>query len=348
MALQNGVDLVLELPTVYAISSAENFARGSIKVLEHLSKDVTLCFGSESGNLEVLDAFADVLCEEPAEYVSLLTHELSKGISFPKARENALLMYLNDIRKYANTLSGSNNILGVEYLKAIKQLRSSITPITIKRANVEYNSLEPVGNFASATAIRHMLKNEIDISPYVPASTMEILQEELNYGKVISDISCFEKEILYILRKMSVEEIAKIADVTEGLENRIKSACNNCNTVQELIALIKSKRYTQTRIQRILLYCLLNITKKDIADANKVKPYLRILGFNQKGKKLLSDIDMSKNQLVTSVKRFQEVNKNAILKNMLEKDILASNIYTLGYEYDSKSNLDYTEKVIIH
>ena len=144
IALKCGVDLVLELPTVYAISSAENFANGSMKILESLSKDITLCFGSESGEIEVLEKFVDVLCKNPPEYVSLLEHELARGISFPKARENALLMYLNDIRKYANVLSGSNNILGIEYLKAIRQLNSKIAYTTVKRHSVDYNSLETV------------------------------------------------------------------------------------------------------------------------------------------------------------------------------------------------------------
>jgi predicted nucleotidyltransferase len=133
MALLNGFDLVLELPCIYSISSAENFALGAIKTLNSLKIVNTVSFGCETEDISVLKEFADILCDQPEEFKSLLSHELSKGISFPKARENALLMYLNDIRKSANVLSAPNNILAIEYLKALKMTNSSILPLGIKR-----------------------------------------------------------------------------------------------------------------------------------------------------------------------------------------------------------------------
>lgn len=157
MALLCGADLVIELPTVYSISSAENFAQGAIKILNSLKLIDTISFGSETSDIQILDKFASVLYQEPKEYVSILNHELSKGFSYPKARENALLMYLNDIRKYANVLSSPNNILGIEYLKALKRLKSPITPMTIKREKVGYHDNSTVNGFASATAIRKMI-----------------------------------------------------------------------------------------------------------------------------------------------------------------------------------------------
>lgn len=133
MALLNGVDLVLELPCIYSISSAENFALGAIKTLNLLKVVDTVSFGCELNDITVLKEFAQILTDEPEEFKSLLSHELSKGISFPKARENALLMYLNDLRKYANVLSAPNNILAIEYLKALNITRSTIDPLAIKR-----------------------------------------------------------------------------------------------------------------------------------------------------------------------------------------------------------------------
>ena len=124
MALNNGIDLVIELPLVYSISSAENFAMGAIKIIDSLNMDTTISFGSENGNISVLNDVAKVLVNEPPEYLSILNHNLSLGESFPKAREHAVLMYLNDIRKYANVLSESNNILGIEYLKAIQKQKA--------------------------------------------------------------------------------------------------------------------------------------------------------------------------------------------------------------------------------
>lgn len=350
MALQSGVDLVIELPTLYSISSAENFAYGSMKILNSLGVVNAVSFGTEQADIDTLDSIATVLLEEPKEYVSVLNHELSKGISFPKARENALLLYLNDIRRYANVLSCPNNILGIEYLKALKKLKSNLIPIAIPRNKVGYNSLETVDNFASATAIRQMLvtRNTKNLHRFVPESSYEILKNCISNGQYVSGLSQFEKEIMYILRKMTVSEIAEIPDVTEGLENLIKEAANSCNSVQEFINIVKSKRYTQTRIQRILVYALLNITKKDMMNLDKVTPYIRVLGFNSKGRDILSAINSSKSKvnIVTSVKKFIDTNNNKNLLSILEKDIFATNVYTLGYEYDSVSNLDYTKKLI--
>ena len=345
-ALKCGFDMVVELPVLYSISSAENFAEGALKILDSFD-DVTLSFGSECGDLNILNNIADVLYNEPKEYQTILSHELSKGLSYPKARENALLLYLNDIKKYANILSNPNNILGIEYLKAIKKLKSKIKPHTVKRIDAGYNSLKVKDRLASATAIRNLLKENKDVKKLMPTPSYNILLDNIKQGKTIKDISVFEKEIIYTLRKMSLAEIANLQDVTEGLENAIKQAANNCNNLEDLINSIKSKRYTRSRIQRILLYSILNITKKDIQDSYKAKPYIRVLGVNNKGKLLLSQLNNPKYPTITSVKKFMDSNNNKILRNMLEKDILASNIYTLGYENESKANLDYTKKLII-
>lgn len=136
MALRSGVDIVIELPTVYSISSAENFAEGAIKILDSLKIVDTLCFGTETADFAALNNIANVLYNEPKEYVSLLNHELGKGVSYPKARESALMMYLNDIKRYANILSGSNNILAIEYLKALKKLKSSMRPFSVQRKSI--------------------------------------------------------------------------------------------------------------------------------------------------------------------------------------------------------------------
>lgn len=302
------------------------------------------------GNLSVLNEFADIFYNEPKEYLTILNHELDKGLSYPKARENAILFYLNDIRKYSNVLSSPNNILAIEYLKAIKKLKSKILPITIKRIGTEYNSLNVNGKFASATAIRNLINDNKNIKGLLPKPSFEILDSNIKYGKIVNTINTFEKEIIYTLRKMSIEEIANLQDVSEGLENSIKTAANSCNNLEDLINSIKSKRYTRSRIQRIFLYSMLNMTKKDIQDSYKVKPYIRVLGVSNRGKMLLSQISNKKSKypVITSVKKFMDSNNNKILKDMLEKDILASNIYTLGYEYDSKANLDYTKKLIVN
>ena len=347
MALRSGIDLIIELPLVYSISSAENFAYGNISLLDKLGIVDYVSFGSEVGDMSILDSIAEILCNEPKEYVSLLNHELAKGISYPKAREKAILMYLNDIRKYANVLSNPNNILGIEYLKAIKKLKTELKPITIKRTNANYNSTLIVDEYASSTAIRKNI-NKLDIiSKVVPEETFSIIDNKIKHGQIIRGLATYEKEILYKLRTSSIEYIANLPDVSEGLEHAIKNAANSCNNIMDLISIVKSKRYTQTRIQRILLYALLDITKQDMENSKKGIPYIRVLGMNENGKKLLSEIvSRKKLNIIVSPKKFMDNSNNKIAKSLFAKDILATNIYTLGYEFESISNLDFTTPVV--
>lgn len=349
MALKSGVDLVLELPTVYSISSAENFAEGAIKLLNSLKIVDTVSFGSENSDINVLNRISSILQEEPKQYLELLNSELKKGLSFPKARENAILLYLND-EKYLNILNQPNNTLAIEYLKALKKYKSHISPISVKREKVFYNSNCIVDEYASATAIRNMIIHEQfnDIRKVVPTSSYNLLMDEIEKGHLVIDISKFEKEILYAIRRLSADDIKNFPEVTEGLENAIKNASNSCNNLSELINMIKSKRYTHTRIQRILLYILLNITKKDMYLSRKNIPYARILGYSPQGKELISEIYKAnpKITLITSVKNFLDSSNNKTYKYMLNKDILATNIYTLAYKNNSTANLDYTKKIV--
>lgn len=352
MALLSGFDLVLELPCIYSISSAENFALGAVKTLNSLGVVDTISFGCEADDISVLKEFADILCEQPPEFKSLLSHELSKGISFPKARENALLMYLNNIRKSANVLSSPNNILAIEYLKALKLTSSNMTALGIKRVGPGYHSDAIMGDFASGTAIRKysLERNFYAIDKAMPKICYDLLEDAIKNGHYVRGIECYEKEIMFTLRNMTVAQIANLPDISEGLENAIKTAANSCNTLVEFMNYVKSKRYTQTRIQRILLYALLGYTKEDMETSKKIDPYIRVLGCNSRGQTLLSQICRENRKLpvVTSVKDFTTSCRNKKLLMMLEKDIQATNTYTLAYENNSYSNLDYTTKMLIY
>ena len=363
MALENGIDLVIELPVLYSISSAENFADGAIKILNSLGIVNYLSFGSETSDISVLSNIANILCSEPEEYKNLLSIELSKGLSFPKARENALLDYIKnsddivpenriiDFEKYSKVLSSPNNILGIEYLKALKKYKSSIKPVCISRFKAEYNSSNFSENIASATAIRELIKNKNfdTIKTVIPLESSSVLMDCINSGCVVPDLNRFEKEIIYTLRKMSIEEIANIPDVSEGLEFSIKKAANSCNNINEFLDIVKSKRYTITRLQRILLYALLSISKENMQLSKKVeKPYIRVLGFNDNGKKLVSEI-ATKNpelKLITSVKKFVDSNSNKDLQIIFDKDVLATDMYSLAFENNSLANLDFKNSVI--
>lgn len=350
MAISNGVDLVIELPVLYSISSAERFAEGAIELLNSLNIVDAISFGSESGNVQTLDSFAKILHEEPKEYITLLNHELQLGTSFPKARENAMLMYLNDIRKFANVLSEPNNILAIEYLKALKKYDSSIIPYTIKRPN-NYHDTSIDQQFISATSIRKAINDGklSQISHAIPANVYNLLQNKQDRGELVTDLSKFEQIIIYNLRKMSLEQIRNLPDVSEGLEHNIKNAANSCNNLTDLIMFIKSKRYTHSRISRILLCSLLGISKTDLEAAYKLKtPYIRVLGFTDNGQKLLSKITSltPKLPVITSLKKFTDINTNKTIKRMLDIDIFATNTYTLGYEYNSEANFDFTKNLV--
>ena len=350
IALYCGVDLVIELPVLYSISSAENFADGAVKILNSLKVVDYLSFGAETADISTLQQIAEVLYTEPRKYKTFLSHELKKGLSFPKARENALMMYLNDIRRFTNVISSPNNILGVEYLKALMKYNSNIQPVAIHRSLVGYNDLDYTENMASSTAIRNIIKNNaFDVlRNLIPEPSYSILVENIRQGHIVPDLSTFEKEIIYNLRKMDTSEIAQLPDVSEGLEFALKNAANSCNTLNEFLNIIKSKRYTSTRIQRILLYCLLGITKKDMELSKKVIPYVRVLATNKRGKFLISEILKAnpKLEIVTSVKRYLDSNPNRNYQLLLDKDIWATNVYTIGFASDSWNNLDFTKKII--
>ena len=348
MALNGGVDLVIELPTIYSISSAENFANGAVKILNTLGIVDAISFGMEANDISTLNNIANVLNSEPPEYKTLLEHELGKGNSFPKARDNALMMYLNDIKRYANVLKGSNNILAIEYLKALKKQKSNLVPVGIKREKVYYNSTKIIDEYASSTGIRNLLlHNQIEeVRRVVPAKVFSMLLENIRQGTYVLDLTAYNYEIIYKLRSMSVKEIANLPDVNEGLENLIKDVSNKTNNLIELINGIKSKRYTQTRIQRILLYALLGITKKDMEVSKKMVPYIRVLGCSENGKMLLSQIS-PKAKVITSFKKFESANRNRRIAKFLEIDKRATDIYTLGYKKNSKAGLDYTKGLIL-
>lgn len=350
MALANGIDLVIELPTLYSVSSAENFAEGAIKILSSLKIVDHLSFGAESDNLNKLNVIANTLFKEPKEYKNILQIELNKGLSFPKARENALVKYLND-NSYSLILNEPNNILAIEYLKALKKYKSDISPVLIPRKKTGHLTNEYTGQVSSASAIRNMIKTNRtrNLKTTLTPSSYTILADEMNKGHFVPNMYAFEKIIIYNLRKMTLEEIKNLPDVSEGLENVIKKAAVSCNSIDEFINIASSKRYTETRLKRILLCSLLGITKKDMQIAKKTIPYVRILGFNDNGKKLISQI--SKNnpnlEIVTSVKKFIDSNKNKNLHAIIEKDIYATDVYTLGFSNDSWGNLDFTKKIVI-
>ncbi len=255
MALKSGFDIVLELPTIYAISSAENFAEGAVKILNSLGIVDYLSFGSELGEIAPLNDLANLLYKEPKELSSLIHQHLKTGVSYPRAREMALMQFLGGHTKHKQALNQPNNILGIEYLKALKKYKSSIKPITIKREYSDHNSTTIKKGIASSTAIRSLLQKKKNIHTLVPFETYELLEKQIQDGKIVPSLAVFEKEIIYCLRRMTLPEIASLPDVSEGLENKIKLAANNYNNLNDLISSIKSKRFTRSTYSTNFAVC---------------------------------------------------------------------------------------------
>ncbi len=341
MALLCGVDLIIELPVPYAMSSAEYFALGAVKLLDSLGAIDSISFGSESGDLDSLSEIAAIITEEPPDYKAVLKESLSLGNSFPAARQKALSACLKAKHgkdTLSNSLKSPNNILAIEYLKALKRLNSTITPITISRVGNDYSSVELTGKISSASSIRNVLSNkpwqaakELLISS-MPSSSMTILEREIELGKGPIFPSDFTFPLLSTLRSMSADEISALPYMEEGLENRIRIAAKNSGSYQALLDNICTKRYPITRIQRIL-FSLLTGLKKDMFEAfNTVggPAYIRILGFNDTGRRLLSAIKGKTGlPVVTKTADF----KNSMLANvseMLRLEANATDQYVLG------------------
>ncbi len=330
LALKAGFDLIVELPCVYAISSAENFADGAMKIANAIGSSY-ISFGSECGNLDKLNTLSRLIIDNEDTYISLVKEKISEGFSYPKAQELSIDELFGDDFK---NLCKSNNILGLEYLKSLNRLGSSIIPITIERKN---------SNLLSSSDIRKLIRdnNFSNICNVVPDFVFDFLKKE----DLILSLKSFEKELFYILRTCDLEYLKNIPDVPDNMITNLKRVASNSNSLESLISDLKNKSITQARIQRILLYILMGITKKDINTSKNVTPYIRILGMNNVGKTLLPVISKSCN-VITSVKDFETKCNDGDLLNLLDIDKRATDIYTLAYSSFSKANLDYTTKII--
>ncbi len=362
MALSHGVDLVLELPLVYGIRSAEYFARGAVLTLASTGIVDSLVFGSESGNIDILKKISRILIKEPVYFQNLLKKYLKEGISFPAAREKALLNYyyfsepesnLDEIEKSINT---PNNILGIEYLKILYENNIDIKPLTIKRKGEHYHSTKATGNFLSASAIRNLIYNSHNFSKIrkaLPPSSHKYLEEDIKKGKIPICRNHLGIMILAKLRQQNVDSLQKYTTADSGLEKRINEFAYSSGSLTKLVEKIKTKAYTQTRIERLLLHILFDLTKKEFELIDKKGlQYLRILGFNQNGEKLLAKIKKKSSlPLITQPADYlntPRINSQDPLIKMLSFDLIASDIYTLLYKKPEKrkGHLDFYRPVI--
>ena len=349
MALRNGADLVLELPAASATGSAEYFAEGAVELLDASGVVNELCFGSELGELEPLEKAAELLLEEPEDYQELLRAELKKGKTFPEARETALSAFLPE----QSLLASPNNILAIEYIKALKRRKSSIRPLTIQRLGSYHGEDgQPAGaphpvsgnlpeSFASASTIRcqlHTLEKQIVTSCEQPAfgSLMTALAKELppsSFG-LLKDVLLADRLVqaedfslplhYRLMQAKEPLEFSVYLDVSEELSRRIYSLRQEFTGWNAFLDLVRTRQYTRSRVSRALLHILLDIRQEEVLPPT----HLRVLGFRREASDLLSEIKKkSRLPLITKAAGHPE----------LSEEIRISSLYHLGNSYNELS-----------
>ena len=371
MALNNGVDLVLELPVCYATGSAEYFAHGAVALLDKLGIVDYLCFGSECGDIELIRDAAKLLIDAPASFEEDINNNLREGLTYPAARMKAMQRVLTEDKQLSNSsdlskvLSEPNNILGIEYVKAIYHLNSSIIPITIKRQSAHYHDTELVAKaissqsdsysglsaqsekvalseladdtgavISSATAIRRAIQGNIDSACFttirnsVPENVYQILTDSFGNTYPITEDD-FSQIIKYKLQAEDKQTLTGYVDITGDLADRLKNITDYAMALSELSQKIKTKNMTLTRINRALIHILLGIRSNALNSykQNGYVSYARILGMRKEASYLLRKIKATGDiQVITKVSRAGE-QLDSLGLQMLSEDTFAAHIY---------------------
>lgn len=349
-ALINGADVVFELPFFYSTASAETFARASVKFLNDLNCVDYLCFGCEANDINILPEVASILLEEPEDYKTYLTDFLKTGISFPKARINALIKYClsnNRLNKkqLEHLMSMPNNILAIEYFKALNFFDSSIEPVPIKRIGADYNSTDTTLEFASATGIRkHLIQNEFDkISGYIPENCIDIVPQN-------EKLSLNDFDTVLGTKLISMNDFSDIYGISEDLSNRI----NNCKfkfmDTESFIEQLQSKNYTYSAISRALLHITLDLKANDVEEFihSEYFGFARLLGFNKSSSALSLINKKSHLDIISKFATYYNDAKD-ISKKMLDLSIKADNLYRMIYmnKYKKQLPTEFERQIII-
>ncbi len=331
-----GVDLVLELPLPYSISTAMYFANGAVDVLNSLGIVDTLCFGSESGEITPLIAAATQLSNP--ELKEALKKELAKGITFAAARQNAFEKISPNAK--SSVLENPNDTLAIEYISAAERLGMKVEFKAVKRIGTGHDSTIKTDTLCSASELRKT-PSLLDLKePYMPKPSYDIFAEEISQ-KHYSSIYLLDRAMVAHLRTLTPEKLRLAPDVSEGLENRIITAANQFSTMDEILTAVKSKRYTHARLRRIILSSYLGVT----AELQKQPvPYIRVLGMNENGAKILSIASKrAKVPLIASLKEAEKISSKAAEFARLE--VKAGDIYSLSLQRPVGGKTEYTNKL---
>ncbi len=337
-ALAGGADLVLELPVPWSLASAEKFAFGAVSMLEALGCVDYISFGSEAGALEPLERAVNIM--ETPRFATLLKYFMDTGTSFPEAGQKALTEIAGET--CGNLLSTPNNTLAIEYLKALRRLSSSIRPFTIGRYKVEHDSEVPLGNMASATYLRSLLYSDRMMAafPFMPAPCTAVLSDAATAGRTVASAERLERAVLSHLRSLTVEQIAALPGISEGLENRVYTAIRNAASLTELEEAIKTRRYPLTRVRRLIWAAYLGIPKTGPFDR---VPYLRILAASSRGKEILS----AAKPAVPFIHRSSQISKmDEHIGRLFELECRATNLHALAFPMPLPCGTDHTTGLI--
>ncbi len=343
-ALDGGASLVLELPVCYATGSAEYFAYGAVSILEKLGCVDAICFGSECGDIQTLGSLAKIIAEEPEEYKQFLNIYLKEGNSYPLARQKAIHDYLGGT-EMDSVLSEPNNILGIEYLKALYRLNSKMKPYTITRISSHYHDEDLQEMYSSASAIRKEIGNTGLEFLYgqMPANAIALLGRyyQKRFPVYGNDFSLLLKYKLLTETKTSLQTYA---DVSEELANRILNRLNDYRDFEQFCELLKTKEMTYSRINRALIHILLNIKKEDYTEIE----YAHILGFCRKDVSVLSLIK-EHGRLALISKLSATLNLTDCAVYMLEQDVFSSNLYesVVADKFKAAFIHEYSQSVIV-
>lgn len=348
-ALLSGADLVCELPFCYAAQSAEYFAAGAVKILNATGVCDTLCFGSEAGDLEALSHVAQSLAFETPAFRDALKAALGQGLAFPKARE--LAFKATEGEKSASYLREPNNILGIEYLKALLRTHSTIRPVTIKRQGNAYHDTNAQSRFASATAIRQLLAapgvSALALAPLLPYDP-SLLLSYMQKARVPWEES-YAKALLNQIHSQDLSRFRTLPYMEKGLEFKLKKALEADSRYDSIVDTLTSKRAPKSRIRRILMDLSMGFESADLsrfADPGFV-PCLRVLGFNEKGRALLRAIHEQDGLPVITNTRANITRLNPDQRACFDFDARATDLYSLFCEKQYHYHRDYTQNPVI-
>ena len=352
MALSGGADMVIELPTCYATASAEYFAMGAISILNQLGCVDSVCFGSESGDITMLSKIAHALVDESEDFVQSLKTKLKNGDTYPVARNAALAETINGFTTFDTILGFPNNILGIEYIKAIIRQNSSIKPYTNTRIGSDYHSYKLAENFSSAISIRQSLslQDNLDmIQSQIPALAFDIMKEDF-YKTFPVYASDFSSMIKFKLLKERGQGFTQYFDVTQAISDKLEKEMFSMQSFDDFCDILKSKDITYARISRCLSHILLDIKAEDVQlfKENGITFYARVLGFNSKADALTKTLKSHTSIPLITKTTTASSQLYPIGQRQFEQDIQASHIYECiaGTKYHAGMRDEYRRQVI--